>query len=232
MSDRRCDERRDNVPKDKWTCPEGSSQWGLITLAKQYAVWGHTSELKQYERRRVTVTGRVSPSRETYIDRFDVESIALSEMPESQIRDLHGTVEYDRWSEPENISNPTFWEFNFTSPMLQILQAGPAAQDILLKYLDEPEIKDHIIILFGGSWRRKSCSPIIHAMADRDEARKSPYAQKVNLAANLALTNITVGDVIWHPAAESREMHAQTIRNPVGMRGGLSIETPLTSRKR
>jgi hypothetical protein len=35
-------------------------------------------------------------------------------------------------------------------------------------------------------------------MADRNEARDNPNARKVNLVANLALTNITVGDVIWH----------------------------------
>ena len=136
VSDRRCDERPADVPNDKWTCPEGSSQWGLITLGKQYSVRGKTNELKQYERRRVTVTGSVSPGPETFMDRFDVQSIRSSEMPESQIRGFIEQLRYDQWAEPENIGNPTTWVFNFTRPMLQILQAGPAAQDVLLRYLE------------------------------------------------------------------------------------------------
>ena len=101
-------------------------------------------------------------------------------------------------AEPENIANPTTWVFNFNPPMLQILQAGPAAQDVLLRYLDDPKIKDQIIILVGGLGDGKAVLPIIHAMADRNEARDNDYARKVNLAANLALTNIRVSDVIWH----------------------------------
>jgi hypothetical protein len=198
VNDRRCDERPADVPKDTRTCPEGSSQWGLITLGKQYSVRGKTNELKQYERRRVTVTGSVSPGQESFTDKFDVQSISPSEMPESQIQGFIEQLRYDQWAGPANITNPTFWFFNFTRPMLQILQAGPAAQDVLLRYLDDPKIKDQIIILLGGLGDQKAVLPIIHAMADRNEARDNNHARKVNLAANLALTNITVGDVIWH----------------------------------
>jgi hypothetical protein len=155
VSDSRCDEWPQNVPKDKWMCPEGASQWGLITLDKQYSVWGNTSELKQFERRRVTVTGRVSPGRESYMDRLDVESIRLGETPESQIRDLIGQLRYDGWTQPENMGNPTAWLFYFTPPMRQILQAGPAAQDVLLQYVDDSQIKDHIIVLLGESETEK-----------------------------------------------------------------------------
>ena len=132
------------------------------------------------------------------MDKFDVQSISPSEMPESQIQGFIEQLRYDQWAGPANITNPTTWVFNFTRPMLQILQAGPAAQDVLLRYLDDPKIKDQIIILLGGLGDQKAVLPIIHAMADRNEARDNNYARKVNLAANLALTNITVGDVIWH----------------------------------
>src|SRR5437899_9543 len=101
VSDHRCQEWPDDVPRDKWSCPEGSSQWGLITLRKQYAVWGNTTELKQYERRRVTVTGRVSTGPQSFIDRLDVESIRPSEMPESQIRELIQQLRYEPWPEPQ-----------------------------------------------------------------------------------------------------------------------------------
>ncbi len=198
VGDGRCDALPADGPKGKRTCPDDSSRWGLITLGKQYSVRGKTNELKQYERRRVTVTASVSPGPRSFMDRLDVQSIRLSEMPESQIREFIEQLRYDRWAGPENIANPTTWVLNFTPPMLQILQAGPAAQDVLLRYLDDPKIKDHIIILLGGLGDRKAILPIIHAIADLNEARDSEYARKVNLAANLALTNITVGDVIWH----------------------------------
>jgi hypothetical protein len=199
VSDRRCDERpAADVHEDKWICSEGSSQWGLITLEKQYSVRGNPSQLKQYERRRVSVTGSVSPSTESFMDRFDVQSIASSEMHESQIRGLIEQLRYDQWAEPKNIANPTTWVFNFTPPMFQILQAGPAAQTLLLRYLDDPKIKDQVIILLGGLGDEKAVLPIIQAMAHRNEASANGFARRVNLAANLALTNITVGDVIWH----------------------------------
>jgi hypothetical protein len=183
--DSRCDVRpSDDVHKGKWICPEGSSQWGLITPERQYSVRGNPSQLKQYERHRISVNGSVSPSTESFMDRFDVQSIASSEMPESQIRGLVEQLRYDQWAEPKNIANPTTWVFNFTPPMLQILQAGPAAQDVLLRYLDDPKIKDQVIILLGGLGDGKAVFPIIQAMADRNEARANGYARKVNLAAN------------------------------------------------
>jgi len=191
VSDRICNEQ-------PWSCREDTSRLGLITPGKQYYVWGDTWELQQYERRRVTVTGRISPGPRSWIDRLDVESMRPSEVPESQLRELIGQLRYDRWTEPKNITSPTFWIFYFTPPMRQILQAGPAAQDVLLQYLDDSEIKDHIIILLGGIGNGKAVGPIIDAMADRNEARESAYAKKVNLVANIALTNITVADVIWH----------------------------------
>jgi hypothetical protein len=198
VSDRLCDEYPADGLKDKWACPEGSSQWGLIALGTQYSVHGEINELKQYECRRVTVTGIVSPSSENFLDRFDVQSIGASEMPESQIRELIEQLKDNQWAEPKNIANPTTWVFNFTPPMLQILEAGTAAQDVLLQYLDDPIIKDQIIILLGGVGDRKAIKPIIDAMTDGNVARDNEYARKINLAANLALTNITVGDVIWH----------------------------------
>jgi hypothetical protein len=65
VNDLRCDERpAADVHKGEQICPEDSFRWGLITLGKQYSVSGKTSQLKQYERHRVTVTGSVSPNPE------------------------------------------------------------------------------------------------------------------------------------------------------------------------
>lgn len=199
VSDRHCDEWPADAPKDKFMCPEGSSEWGLITATKQYSVRGTNSDLKKYERSRVTVTGTVKPATGNVpIDKLKVQSIAASEVDENQIREWIEQLRSDPWTEPEDMAIPTLWAFHFTAPMIQILQAGPAAQDVLLEYISDPQIKDQIIILLGGVGDGKAVEPIIEAMAIPEEARASAYARKVNLAANLALTNITVGDVIWH----------------------------------
>jgi hypothetical protein len=199
VSDWRCDEWPADVPKDKWACPEGSSQWGLITATKQYLVRGITSELKKYERRRVAVTGTVTAiTGDVPIDKLEVQSIASTAIAENQLRALIEQLRSDRWTDPENLGNPTMWAFHFTPPMIQILQAGSTAQDVLLQYLDDSQIKDHIIVLLGGIGDEKAVVPIINAMASPTEARESAYGRKVNLMANLALTNITVGEIIWH----------------------------------
>ena len=180
-------------------CPEGSSQWGLITDTRQYAVFGKTSELKNYERQRVTVTGNVTPA-VAYppIDSLQVQSIAASSVDEHKIRQWIEQLRSNRWKAPEDISNPTFWLFHFTPPMIHILLAGPAAQNVLLDYVNDPQIKDQAIFLLGGAGDAKAVEPIINAMESPDEVQASAYARKVNLAANLALTNITVSGVIWH----------------------------------
>ena len=199
VSDQRCGESPADVPQDNFMCPEGSPQWGLITPTKQYSVRGNASELKKYERRRVTVTGTVTAATgDIPVDKLEVQSIDSSEVAENELRALIDQLRSDRWTEPQNMGNPTLWLFHFTAPMIQILQAGPAAQDVLLQYVSDPQIKDHIIILLGGIGDEKAVAPIIDAMATPAMAHQSAYDRRVNLAANLALTNISVGDVIWH----------------------------------
>ena len=200
VDDFRCDEWPADVPEDKVMCREGGlSQWGFITATKQYTVRGINSELRKYERQRVTVTGTVTAATGDFpAEKLKAQSIALSEVDANPIRELIEQLRSNPWTEPVNISNPTLWEFNFTPPMIQILQVGPAAQDVLLEYISDPQIKDQIIILLGGVGNGNAVEPIIEAMATPHEAHGSAYARKVNLAANLSLTNITVGDVIWH----------------------------------
>ena len=199
VDDWRCDEWSADAPKDKMMCPEGGlSQWGFITAAKQYTVRGINSELRKYERRRVMVTGAVTAAiGDIPIDKLEVQSIASNEVNENPIRELIEELRSNQWTQPVT-SNPTLWDFHFTLPMIQILQAGPAAQDVLLEYISDPQIKDQIIFLLGGVGDGNAVEPIIEAMATPVEAQGSAYGRKVNLAANLALTNITVGDVIWH----------------------------------
>jgi hypothetical protein len=102
------------------------------------------------------------------------------------------------WKGPENFTRPIHWVFNFTDPMRKILEIGPQAQTLLLHHLKEEAIKDQVIILLGGVGNLRSIMPIIDAMADGNEQMSNAAAKKTNLAANLALTNITAAEVIWH----------------------------------
>jgi hypothetical protein len=82
--------------------------------------------------------------------------------------------------------------------MQEIIEIGPPAQDALLAKLDDAAIKDQAIILLGGLGDERAVGPIIDAMVGKDEIAVTPKAQKINLAAVLALTNITVAEVTWH----------------------------------
>src|SRR5258708_14458417 len=130
------------------------------------------------ERRRVTVTGTVDAGRQ-----ITVKYIVSSEMSESEIRKLIEQLRGDGWSTPQNMGNPTNWQFNFTEPMLRILQAGPLAQQILLQYLNDQQIKDQIIILLGGVGNERSVEPIIRTMAEKGENQDNE--SRLNLISNL-----------------------------------------------
>jgi hypothetical protein len=91
--------------------------------------------------------------------------------------------------------SPTVWDYSFTEPMMKILEVGAPAQDALLAKLSDPLIKDQIIVLLGGVGDERAVAPIINSMMSDN---LSPTARRINSSANLALTNITVADVIWH----------------------------------
>jgi hypothetical protein len=115
--------------------------------------------------------------------------------------DIEGLVDQLRlhtWEGPRNFTSPIHWIFDFTDPMRKILEIGPGARKVLLRHLDDEGTRDQVIILLGGVGDAKSIEPIINAMADEQEQKSNPAAKKINLAANLALTNITAAEVIWH----------------------------------
>ncbi len=102
------------------------------------------------------------------------------------------------WAGAENNCSPMCWNFQFTQPMQKILEIGSAAQDVLIENLDDVYIKDQVIILLGGVGDEHSVAPIIKAMIAKNSIKNTPNAERINLSANLALTNITVSEVIWH----------------------------------
>lgn len=102
------------------------------------------------------------------------------------------------WRGPQAVASPLEWYFGFTPPMLKILEVGAPAQDALIEALKDPALRDRAIILLGGVGDERAVGPIIEAMADKKRFEREPGAALTNLAANIALTNITVADVIWH----------------------------------
>jgi hypothetical protein len=112
----------------------------------------------------------------------------------SLIRDLHD----HRWEGPYPAAIPLEWDLRLTEPMRKILEIGPAAQQDLIANISDPAITDQIIILLGGVGDERSIRPIINAMIQKKALKSTPKSRQINLAANIALTNITVADVIWH----------------------------------
>lgn len=103
-----------------------------------------------------------------------------------------------RWEGPNPSAIPLQWDLRLTEPMRKILKIGPPAQQDLIDNITDPSIKDQIIILLGGVADERAIAPIINAMVAQRELKSTRNSEQINLAANIALTNITVADVIWH----------------------------------
>jgi len=160
--------------------------------------------LKKFERQRVTVTGTlkeepvVEYGTKMVSRRISVRSIKRSEVPRSEIETLLGQLNVVPWRGVKNRCRPPCWDYALTDPMAKILQAGRSSQEVLLLHLSDPKIQDQIVLLLGGVGDERSIEPIIATMADAEQAKVEPEARRRNLIANLALTNLTVSEVIWH----------------------------------
>jgi hypothetical protein len=117
---------------------------------------------------------------------------------DTEIRALIAELYTHPWAGAENSCSPPCWNFNFTEPMLKILERGSSAQELLLEKINDPQIKEQVIMLLGGVGDEHAVAPIIGAMVAGNKVANTPKAERINLTANLALTNITVADVIWH----------------------------------
>ena len=126
--------------------------------------------------------------------------VAAPAQPRSRqdVKTLIAELRTHPWGGPHAVASPLAWDFGFTPPMLKILEVGPPAQRALIEALKDPVIKHQAIILLGGLGDERAVGPIIAVMADEQTHRREPAAARTNLAANIALTNITVADVIWH----------------------------------
>ena len=117
---------------------------------------------------------------------------------DQDVRGLIYELRSYRWEGPYATALPLQWDLRLTGPMRQILEIGSPAQEALLENITDPPIKDQIIILLGGVGDERSVGPIIHAMIGKNDLKSTPSSEQINLAANIALTNITVAEVVWH----------------------------------
>jgi hypothetical protein len=110
------------------------------------------------------------------------------------VRDLY----HEPWRGAESICVPLCWDFHFTAPMRALLNIGQKVQPRLLLMIGDVAIRDQVIILLGGVGDERSIGPIIEAMKSASSEAPSDQRKRTLTAGNLALTNITVAEVIWH----------------------------------
>ena len=94
--------------------------------------------------------------------------------------------------------SPTLWDFGLTEPMRKLLEVGNPSESFLIEKIGDPAVTDQVIFLLGGVGDETVILPIISAMVGEKDLHRTSNSKRVNRAANLALTNITVADVIWH----------------------------------
>jgi hypothetical protein len=180
------------------------SDWALASGRTTYLLSGDITTLARFERQRVIVSGalQVEPTvanGQTATRRWIVvRSMEKSELNEQVIEALVQQLRTVPWRGPENLTTPMHWDFGFTDPMIELLQAGSGAQDVLLRHVNDPGIQDQVVMLLGGVGNEESIWPIIETLSDGKEATLDAKAKRLNLIGNLALTNLTVSDVIWY----------------------------------
>lgn len=181
-----------------------SSDWALSDGAHTYLLYGDIAAFRTFQRKRARIVGSlaveqlVSYGVHVMRRKVFVSSIESSEISEGEIERLVSELKVVPWRGPENYCSPMCWNFAFTEPMVRLLQAGHGAQNILLRHIDDREIQDQIVMLLGGVGDENAIAPIIELMADGRKESLDAKSKRQNLIGNLALTNLTVSEVIWH----------------------------------
>jgi hypothetical protein len=181
-----------------------SSDWALASGRTTYQLYGDKAALGSFERKRVTVSGLLEE--ESFVEygtqmirrKIVVHSIESNELSKDAIEALVSQLKVAPWRGPEDYCMPPCWSFAFTDPMIQILQAGRGAQGVLLDHLSDQVLQDQVVVLLGGVGDENVIWPIIETLTDGNEAALDARSKRLNLVGSLALTNLTVSEVIWH----------------------------------
>jgi len=149
-----------------------------------------------------SITGRMTPRRIACVFALSLFTLMADQPASSDKRklaaDLIRSLHTEPWPGAINITSPIRWMFRFTAPMQAVLDLGPDARDSLIRALADEEIRDQAIILLGGVGDERAIPLIIEAMKSAASDPTLDRRRRTLLAGNLALTNITVADVIWH----------------------------------
>ena len=129
---------------------------------------------------------------------FPTNVFSQTAAKDQDVQSLICELRRQRWEGPYAATIPLSWDLSLTEPMRRILEIGSPAQEALIENTKDPLIKGQIIILLGGVGDERSIGPIINAMIGKKDLKSTPDSEQINLAANIALTNITVAEVIWH----------------------------------
>jgi hypothetical protein len=181
-----------------------TSDWALASGRKTYLLFGDIPSLERFERKRVNVSGLleeelvVKYGMHMIRRKISVRTMEPSELSEQAIEELVSQLKVVPWRGPENRCSPMCWDFAFTDPMVQILQAGTGAQGVLLRHISDQTMQDQIVMLLGGIGDENAIWPIIETLTDGNEATNDARSKRLNLVGDVALTNLTVSDVIWH----------------------------------
>jgi hypothetical protein len=184
--------------------PCQTSDWALASGRTNYLLYGDKATLERFERRRVNISGlleeesSVEYGMQMIRRKIVVRSIESNELSQDAIEALVSQLKVVPWRGPENHCVPLCWSFAFTDPMIQILQAGSGAQAILLDHIGDQGIQDQVVMLLGGIGDERSIWPIVETLTDGSEATLDAKSKRLNLIGNVALTNLTVSEVIWH----------------------------------
>jgi hypothetical protein len=184
--------------------PCRSSDWALDSGGATYLLYGDIGTLERFERKRVKITG--SFQQEFLVEygvhvirrKVFISSINASDLAKDNVETLVSRLKVVPWRGPENHWSPMSWDFAFTDPMTAVLDAGPAAQEALLRQINDETVQDQVVMLLGGVGDERAIGPIIKTMTDGSPATLSEKAKRLNVIGNLALTNLTVSEVIWH----------------------------------
>jgi len=116
----------------------------------------------------------------------------------NEIRELIKQLHDHKWRGSSRVFAVNFY---LTEPMKKIIAIGNSTEDDLIYALQEQDnrpIRDQLIILLGGVGSEKAIPHIIAAMISQNDISRTGNGLRINRCANLALTNITVADVIYH----------------------------------
>ena len=134
-----------------------------------------------------------------------IESMEASELNEQAIEEKIGHLTIIPWrGEPVEECNRGCWsDFVLTDAMVEILQVGRGAQSVLLRHLGDQSIADQIVMLLGGVGNENAIQPVLNTLSDGDDEVLGDRAKRLNLVGNVALTNLTLRDVVgWGSGCE------------------------------